>query len=126
MAADKVTWFELPADDTARAGTFYSDVFNWETSDMGGGSLYAQTAPSDENSVPLEPGVLNGDISPRSEAFDRPLIVITVEDIDKKLERVKEAGGSVVLPRTDIAEMNIAWAIIADTEGNKVGVLQNL
>jgi predicted enzyme related to lactoylglutathione lyase len=124
--ADKVTWFELPADDTARAGAFYGQVFGWSTSEMGGGSLSVQTAPSDENMNPLEPGAINGDISPRSDGFDRPLIVITVEDIDAKIEMVKNAGGKVVLPRRDITEMGIAWAIISDTEGNRVGVLQNL
>lgn len=41
---DKVTWFELPADDLKRAGEFYSGVFGWQTPDMGmgDGSLLAQ------------------------------------------------------------------------------------
>jgi predicted enzyme related to lactoylglutathione lyase len=123
---DRVSWFELPADDVARAGTFYSRVFGWSTSDMGGGSLIAQTTPSDEQGTPTEPGAINGDISPRSESFDKPLIVITVEDIDAKIAIVEEAGGSVVLPRTEVPEMNMIWSIITDTEGNKVGILQNL
>lgn len=124
--SDPVSWFELPADDTKRAGKFYSEVFGWETSDMGGGSLYAQTSPSGENSMPLEPGVINGDISPRSEGFDKPLIVITVEDMDAKIEMIKNAGGKIILPRKDVTEMQIAWAIISDTEGNRVGIIQNL
>lgn len=124
IPADKVSWFELPADDTARAGDFYSNVFGWSTSDMGGGSLYALTMPSDENMAPQEPGGINGDISPRTQAFDRPLIVITVEDLDAKIEMVKNAGGSVIQPREDVDEM-MAWAIVSDTEGNKIGILQN-
>ena len=123
--ADKVTWFELPAHDTARAGKFYSDVFGWSTSDMGGGSLMAITTPSDDQGTPSEAGAINGDISPRSEGFDKPLIVITVEDIDAKIDMVKNAGGQVVLPRKEVPEMGIVWAIVADTEGNRVGILQN-
>jgi predicted enzyme related to lactoylglutathione lyase len=124
---DKVTWFEIPADDTTRAGAFYSSVFGWNTSDMGGGSLMAVTSPtSSDDGTPDEPGAINGDISPRGEGFEHPLVVITVEDMDAKLKMVEEAGGTIVKPRTDIAEMNMAWAIVSDTEGNRVGIVQDL
>lgn len=124
--ADKVTWFEIPAHDTARAGAFYSDVFGWNTSDMGGGSLMALTTPSNEKGEPNEPGAINGDISPMSQGFESPLIVIEVQDIDAKIEAVKKAGGNVALPRTEVAAMNMIWAIVMDTEGNKVGIIQNV
>lgn len=123
---DKVSWFEIPADDTNRASNFYSQVFGWSMADMGGGSLSALTAPSDDTMTPLEPGSINGDISPRNEVFDKPLIVITVEDIDAKLKMVQNAGGKIAMQRTEVAEMQMIWAIICDTEGNKVGVIQNL
>jgi predicted enzyme related to lactoylglutathione lyase len=124
--ADKVTWFELPADDTARAGAFYEDVFDWGLSDMGGGSLYAQTTPSDDSTIPLDPGAINGDISPRSVGFDKPLIVITVDDIRDKVQRVEEAGGSVAVAPNEIEGMDIIWAIVTDTEGNNIGLLQDI
>lgn len=126
VQSDKVSWFELPADDIARASKFYSEIFGWNMSEMGGGSKLAQTVASDENGTPLEPGAINGDISPRSAEFDRPLIVITVSDIDDRLNKVKAAGGKIVLDKTEVVEMGIIWAIISDTEGNRVGVLQNL
>lgn len=122
--ADAVSWFELPADDTARAGKFYSDVFGWATSDMGGGSLYAKTLPSDENMVPLEAGGINGDISQRTDQFDRPLIVIAVEDLDAKIAMIGNAGGELVKAREDVDGM-MAWAIVSDSEGNKIGIVQN-
>lgn len=124
--ADKVTWFELPADDTKRAGVFYSNVFGWTTSDMGGGSLMALTTPGDEQGTPSEPGAINGDISPRSKAFDKPLIVITVEDIEAKISMVEAAGGTVALPAKEMEGMGLKWAIITDTEGNNIGVIQEI
>ena len=30
---NKVTWFQLPADNVDRAYSFYSDVFNWDKND---------------------------------------------------------------------------------------------
>lgn len=125
--ADKVTWFELPADDTARAGNFYSKVFGWNTSDMGGGSLMVTSGPvSDEQGTPSEPGSISGDISPRSEAFDKPLIVIEVEDIAVKIDMVKQAGGTVALAPKEVEGMGMIWAIVTDTEGNNFGIIQNL
>lgn len=123
---NKVTWFELPADDVARAGEFYKTVFGWETPDMGmgDGSLVAQTAPTGEDMQPLDKGTINGTIAPRSTAFDKPHIVITVDDLDSKIEEVKQAGGAVVQERQDIEGM-MAFAIIRDTEDNNVGIIQN-
>lgn len=124
--ADKVTWFELPAFDVNRAGEFYKNVFGWEGSDMGGGSLAVKSGEADEELTPLERGSINGDISPISKGFDKPLIVITVEDIHQKVEMVKQAGGIVVLAPKLIEEMGMYWSIIQDTEGNKVGIIQDV
>jgi predicted enzyme related to lactoylglutathione lyase len=124
--ADKVTWFELPAFDVKRAGTFYEDVFGWTGTDMGGGSLAVVNAESDESFAPLKPGSINGDISPLGVGFDKPLIVISIEDMDKKIDMVKQAGGLVVLAPQKLEEMNSMWAIVQDTEGNRVGILQDL
>lgn len=124
--ADKVTWFELPAFDVNRAGKFYSQVFGWSGSDMGGGSLAVVGAESGEDLTPLEPGSINGDISPLSQGFDKPLIVISVEDVDQKIAMVEQAGGLVVVAPRKIEEMNSIWAIVQDTEGNRVGILQDL
>ena len=124
--SDKVTWFELPADDTGRAGKFYNAVFGWDAPDMGtgDGSLLAQTAPTGEDMQPLEKGSINGSIAPRSEAFDKPHIVITVDNLDTKIEMVKQAGGDVVQARQEVGEM-MAFAIVSDTEGNNIGVIEN-
>lgn len=123
---DKVTWFELPADDTARASSFYSTVFGWSMFDMGSGTMMATTAESGEDAVPKERGVINGDISPRGPGFDKPLIVIAVEDMDAKIKMVEDAGGKVALAPTKVEAMNMMWAIVTDTEGNNIGVIQNL
>lgn len=122
--ADKVTWFELPAFDVKRSAKFYNEVFGWDSSDMGGGSLAMTSSESDEELTPLARGSINGDISPLSEGFDKPLIVITVEDVNKKCEMVKQAGGIVVLAPKLIEEMGMVWSIVQDTEGNRVGIIQ--
>jgi uncharacterized protein len=123
---DKVTWFELPADDANRARKFYESAFGWQLSDMGGGSFMAITAPSDEQGAPMDAGAINGDISPRGNALKQPTIVITVEDLDEKIKIVESEGGKVVTPRQEMPEMNAVYATVADTEGNVVGLWQDL
>ena len=58
--ADKVSWFEMPADDVNRASKFYSKVFNWATPPMGNDATFALTVAADNNGNPTEVGGING------------------------------------------------------------------
>ena len=120
--ANKVAYFELPADDVARASAFYNTVFGWNTPDMGNGGVFALTTAADEQGNPTEAGGINGDISPRSKGLDRPLIMISVDDLNAQMQAVKDAGGKVVHPPQDENKFGLVWAVFSDTEGNHVGV----
>lgn len=123
---NKVAWFEMPADDTARAAEFYEKTFGWQTPDMGGGSRMFVTTPSNEQGEPNEAGAINGDVSPRTSTFKQPTIVIEVKDIEEKIKKAEVAGGRVVKPAEKLYGMNAMFALVADTEGNVVGLLQDL
>jgi len=47
-----------------------------------------------------------------------------VDSIDAALKKVESAGGKIVTPKTPIPGMG-AFARIADTEGNVIGLFQN-
>jgi uncharacterized protein len=122
----KVVHFEIPADDLARAKTFYSSVFGWklETSEMPGGAEYTSvvtTAVDESTQLPTEPGGINGGMTPRDPSMPAPVITIDVDAIDDALREVETAGGSTVLPRTAIPGMG-AFAYFKDTEGNVMGL----
>lgn len=123
---DKVAWFELPALDTKRASDFYEKTFGWKMSDMGGGSKMALTVPSDDQGQPTEKGAINGDISPRTATFTQPTLVISVTDIEDRITKAVAAGGMVVKKAEKLDGMNAVYALVADTEGNVVGLLQDL
>jgi uncharacterized protein len=120
--ANKVAYFELPADDVARASAFYNTVFGWNTPPMGNGGVFALTTPADQRGNPTEPGGINGDISPRSKGLDRPLLMIMVDDVAAQLKSVTGAGGAIVHPPQLEAQFGLTWAVFSDTEGNHVGV----
>lgn len=121
--ADKVSWFEMPADDVKRASEFYGKVFGWATPPMGDDATFALTVKADENGNPTEIGGINGGFHKRQGASDAaPVVNIHVDDIDAKLEAVEAAGGRVIQPRTEVGEYGLSMALFSDTEGNVMGV----
>jgi predicted enzyme related to lactoylglutathione lyase len=127
---DKVVHFEIPVDDAARAKEFYRAAFGWqlEDADMGGGNIYTTvtTTPIDEQSrLPTDPGAINGGLMQRTQETPVPVITIGVDAIDDAMKKVEAGGGSVVQPRTEIPNMG-AFAYFKDSEGNVLGLWENL
>lgn len=121
--ADKVSWFEMPADDVARVSEFYQKVFGWATPPMGTDATFALTVAADTNGNPTEKGGINGGFHKRQGASDAgPVINIHVSDIDAKLKAVETAGGRIIQPRTEVGEYGLSMALFSDTEGNVMGV----
>jgi uncharacterized protein len=124
---DKIVHFEIPADDISRAKDFYGSIFGWQLDDMPGGMDYTivQTVDVDEQQMPKEPGAINGGMMKRSSDTPSPVITINVEAIDDALKKVESGGGSTVRPRMEIPGMG-AFAYFKDTEGNVMGLWENL
>ena len=129
---NKVTHFEIPYEDKERAHKFYSEVFEWELQGfpMADGSEYtiAKTAETGENYMIKEPGAINGGMFKRDLSNNTPkspVITISVDSIDEYFEKVKEAGGKVIVPKGEVPEMGY-YAYIKDTEGNVIGLWEDL
>lgn len=128
---DKVQHFEIPADDLARARAFYETSFGWKTMSfpMPDGSEYVglHTGPTDEQNMIQEKGFINGGMFKRGGTFPaaHPTIAAVVQDIDASLEKIQAAGGSVVMDKQEIAGMGY-YAYAKDTEGNVIGVWQDI
>lgn len=127
---DKVQHFEVPVDDIARAKKFYAGVFGWGVMDFpmpGMQYVGLHTGPVDEKNMWKEPGFINGGMFERNPKFPLkgPTIAITVDDIDASIKKVKAAGGEVMMEKMQIADMGL-YAYIKDTEGNVIGIWQNL
>jgi predicted enzyme related to lactoylglutathione lyase len=114
--------FEIHAGDPERAVAFYTAVFGWKferwgeipywvisTGDGDGidGGLVPRVGPAPEESAPVH-GFVN---------------TIDVADLDRALDAVIEAGGSLALPKNPVP--GVGWlAYVKDTEGNIFGMLQ--
>ena len=126
---NKVVHFEIPADDVARAEKFYKDVFGWDIQKipMPGGSEYivVKTVESDEKQMPKEAGAINGGMMKRTPDMKGPVIVIDVPNLMEHLKKIKANGGKVIMPTQKVMDMGL-YARVKDTEGNIIGVWQNL
>lgn len=128
---DKVQHFEIAVDDLGRARKFYETLFGWVTTEipMPEGQVYIglQTGSVDETKMPKEPGYIGGGMFQRDP--NMPMtgtsVAVTVQDLDMMLERVVQAGGSVLMGKTEIGGHGY-FAYIKDTEGNVIGLWQTL
>jgi len=128
MSLSKVIFFEIPADEPARARLFYSSVFKWRMNEIPE-MHYTQvgTVEADRmgvRGVPKEPGAINGGIVERQrELVETPVIYVSVENIDEAVASIEKNGGRIVKSKTPVGNFGFA-AYFKDTEGNVVGLWQ--
>jgi len=124
VMSGKVVHFELPADDLARAESFYGKVFGWTMRSVPGMDYtLVTTTPTNEEGVPTEPGAINGGMVRRQPPVQAPVVVIHVGDMDATLRTVEAHGGQVVRSKFQVGEVGFA-AYFKDSEGNTIGLWQ--
>ena len=93
-AMDSIIHFEIPADDTKRAGEFYMKAFGWMVNPMPEMNYtMIGTTPSDEKGMPQTPGAINGGMPKRGEPVKNIVVTIGVQNIDDSLAKVEKLGG---------------------------------
>jgi predicted enzyme related to lactoylglutathione lyase len=124
---DHVVHFEMPAEDKKRISTFYATVFGWKTQQLGpemGEYVLVQTGETDDKGMPQKPGFINGGFYQKGEGGGAvPHLVISVENLDKHMGKVKSGGGEIQGEPMDIPGVG-KFVMFTDTEGNRVGMLQ--
>lgn len=123
---DRITHFEIPADDLGRAKKFYTNIFGWKAVDMPESDyVLVHTGETDEKGMLKTPGTINGGIMKRNAPNESPVFIISVESIDETLRKIQSAGCKIVMPKTQVGEMGL-YARCTDPEGNVIGVWQDL
>ncbi|HVX48080.1 MAG TPA: VOC family protein [Candidatus Saccharimonadales bacterium] len=128
MSDNPVVHFEMPYEDAERVADFYKKAFGWNMVNMGqqmGDYITAGTAETDENRMVKTPGTINGGFYPLSSAPDskEPSVVISVNDIKKATEDIKQAGGKMLGEPIEIPGIGL-YVSFKDTEGNRASILQ--
>ena len=114
-----INWFEIPTTDLDRAMRFYEAVLgvSLKREHFDGTGMQMAVFSGEEQSVR---GALIVDAR-RKPAADGALVYLNAGDLDTSLSRVGKAGGSVLMPKTDIGDPGFI-ALVKDTEGNVVGL----
>lgn len=115
-----VTWFEIPAIDFDRAVRFYEALLGVTLERM----MFGGTDPN--GIFPYEGGVGGAVVKvdyakPSDEGAVVYLNARSSEVLDRALAQVETLGGAIIMPKTDIGPMG-HFALIRDTEGNRVGL----
>ncbi len=122
-----VVHFEMPYDDGKRIAKFYESAFGWQTEMLGeemGNYVLATTTETGE-SGPKNPGAINGGFYPKKPDWPAqyPSVVIAVDDIQKSIKKVTDAGGKVLGEPMAIPNVG-QYVSFIDTEGNRISMLQ--
>ncbi len=114
-----ISWVEIPATDIQRAAKFYGEVFNIEIEVMDFGKEKMACFPNGEGAISQAPG-----FNPSKEG-----VLVSFDagrDLAAVLKTVTEIGGEIIQDKTKVeAENRGYFALISDTEGNKVGLYEN-
>ncbi len=96
---------------------------------MADGSTYVglHTGPTDDKNMLAEKGFINGGMFQRGGKIPAtgPLVTMVVDDIDASIQKAESNGGSVALGKQEIPGMGY-YAYVKDTEGNIVGLFQEI
>ena len=113
-----INWFEIPAREFDRAVSFYTTILGEAIAVHDFGGQPHGMFPADEGAV--SGAIVAGD--GYTPGTDGTTVYLNVEgQIDAVIGRIEGAGGMIFLPKTDIGPHGFI-AILADTEGNKVGL----
>jgi len=116
--ADQFFWYELMTDDADAAIDFYSDVVGWTAADhpnstTPGGMRYTVLSAGESGIggvMQLDEAMKNAGVKPMWLGY------IHVTDTDDAVRRIKDAGGSIHVPPTDIPNVG-RFAMAADPGG---------
>ena len=128
-----VVHFEMPYEDRDRMTGFYTKAFGWQANMLGpemGNYVVVATSETDPTThMVKEPGRINGGLYKRTKDNQHPSIVVAVDDIRVAIQKVKDAGGTVVGGQKGDGEPDEIpgiglYASVIDTEGNRISMLQ--
>ncbi|MEE9270613.1 MAG: VOC family protein [Candidatus Krumholzibacteria bacterium] len=117
---NSINWFEIPVTDFGRAKEFYSKIYDFDmpVQEMGHITM---------GFFPQEQGVGVGGSICKGEGYEPSAKGALVylnggEDLTEVLDRVEGAGGKIAVPKTQITPEIGYFAILVDTEGNRVAL----
>ena len=118
-----ISWFEIPTTDINRAQKFYETIFGITMMPMDMPNIKMRMFPLDDMMTQVGGALVDSGGFHKASATDGPLIYLNANpDVQNVLDKVVAAGGSIMLPKTEISPEYGFMAVFMDTEGNRVAL----
>lgn len=116
-----VNWFEIPATNLARAKRFYETIFAIEMQELDLANNLKMAL------FPVDKGSIGGAVCEHKDFYHPgltgPLVYLNGNpDLDAVLARIGPAGGTILMPKTQISPDVGYMALFQDSEGNRVAL----
>lgn len=118
-----ISWFEIPATDLPRAQKFYETIFGIQMIPMDMENIKMRMFPLDDMMTQIGGAVVDSGGFHKPSLSEGPLIYLNGNpDVQNVLNKVEAAGGTIMVPKTQISPAYGYMAVIVDTEGNRIGL----
>ena len=113
-------WFQIPADDVARAKKFYAALFGWKINPFPnsppGEHEYIDTGGADASP--------DGGLIKRMRPEQAITTYMSVPSVTKFMRKIEKLGGNISEPKTAVPGAGY-FAICKDTEDNPFAIWEN-
>ena len=117
-----IAWCEIPVSDFERAKKFYETIFDFEMPEMDAAGIRMGILPHNREEGGVGGAICFGE-GYQSAGSNGPKVYLDCgKDLNTVLNRVPDAGGQVVFPKTEIGPDMGQFAFFTDSEGNVVGL----
>lgn len=118
---NSINWVEIPVLNFERAKEFYSHIYDYEMYEETIGGLRMGFLPMDRDSQGVGGAIVQGSgFVPSS--LGAKVYLNGGKNLLTVLNRVLEADGEIIVPKTKISDEIGYFAVFEDTEGNHIAL----
>jgi len=118
-----ISWFEIAATDLGRAQKFYETIFDITLQPLDLPNIKMRMFPLENMMTGVGGAIVDSGGFHKPSATEGVLIYLNANpDVQNVLDKVEEAGGKIMVPKTEISPEYGFMGVFLDTEGNRIGL----
>jgi predicted enzyme related to lactoylglutathione lyase len=118
-----ISWFEIGSNDLDRATKFYETIFGISLFPMDMENIKMRMFPVDDPQNGIGGALVDSGGFHKPSSTEGVLIYLNGNpDVQQVLDKVEDAGGKILLQKTEISPEYGFMAVFLDTEGNRIGL----
>lgn len=116
-----ISWFEIPVKDLDRAQKFYEQILDITMIPLDLDNIRMRMFPIEDDQIGVGGSLCDSGGFHKPSDTEGPLIYLNANpNVQTVLEKVENAGGQILVPKTLITSEFGYMAVIKDSEGNRI------